>query len=211
VVFVFTHKYMPVEGLPTTEPATPAAPATPAPNTPDEAANSTAAAAQPGPGTQPAQQPEAPTEPTFTQAQVNAMIAKRLPAAVKSELKKMSGDGEGQPSTEDLQRQLSERDQKLRSFEAKDKVAEFLADGRNKLNVDPKHIRGIEALVIPLLEYDDAGQPSNLKEAIESAKQIAPVLFTIGTPGINAGAGGKQPVTSADMNGFIRQQAGYGN
>lgn len=138
------------------------------------------------------------------------MIAKRLPSAVKAELKKMSGDEEGKPSVEDLQRQLSEQQIRVRSFEAKETVDEYLSDGRNKLSIEPKNLRGIQELVIPRLEYGDDGKPTNLREAIESAKQIAPVLFTNGTSNINANAG-KNPVTTANMNDLIRQQAGYGN
>ena len=186
--------------------ATPAAnPAT----TPDAAVNNTAAP-HPGPGTQPAQ-PEAQPEKTFTQAEVNAMIAQRLPKAVKAELKKMSGEDEGKPNVEDLQRQLSERDAKLRSYEARQSVNDYLTDARHKLNVKPENVRPIQELVIGRLEYDDDGKPSNMKEAIEEVKSLAPALFA-NTPGsidANAGRNG-QEVVGADMNSFIRRSAGIG-
>lgn len=191
----------------TTETNTPAAST---PNTPDEAVNNTAANST-GTGTDTAQPNQATQEPTFTQAQVNAMIAKRLPQAVKAELKKMSGDDDTKPNVDDLQRQLSDKDAKIRSFEAKDEVQKYIADGRNKLNIRPENIRGIEALVIPFLEYDDNGKPSNLKDAIESAKSIAPALFTNSTPNINAHQGNGQQTGPVNMNGFIRQKAGYGS
>lgn len=150
------------------------------------------------------------TEKTFTQAEVNAMIAKRLPSAVKAELKKMSGD-ETQPNVDDLQRQLSERDTKLRSYEARETVDAFLNDGRNKLNIRPENIRGIQELVIPRLEFGDDGKPTNIKEAIESAKVIAPALFVSGTSNINQFSGNGQQARPGNMNDFIRQAAGHGS
>lgn len=165
-----------------------------------------------GTGTQTAQQTEAqPTEKTFTQADVDRIVANRIKSGIKAELKKMAGDGEGQPSVDDLQRQLSESQMKIRSFEAKDTVEQFISDGRNKLSVKPENIRGIQAIVIPQLEYDDDGKPSNLKEAIENAKVIAPALFA-NTPGsIDAAQGRTSAALPGDMNQFIRSQAGIGN
>jgi hypothetical protein len=178
--------------------------------TPDAAVINTGDAAT-GAGTQTAQQTtEAPTEKTFTQADVDRIVQNRLKSAVKAEIKKLTGEGENTPNVEDLQRQLSERDQKIRSFEAKDKVSEFLSDGRNKLNVRPENIRGIEALVIPLLDYDEDGKPSNLRDAIETAKSIAPALFVNSTSNINANSGNGNGTRPTNMNDLIRQQAGIG-
>jgi hypothetical protein len=168
-------------------------------------------ASQTGTVTDAAQQnPAQPTEKTFTQADVDRIVQNRLKSAVKAEIKKLTGEGENTPNVEDLQRQLSERDQKIRSFEAKDKVSEFLSDGRNKLNVRPENIRGIEALVIPLLDYDEDGKPSNLRDAIETAKSIAPALFVNSTSNINANSGNGNGTRPTNMNDLIRQQAGIG-
>jgi hypothetical protein len=168
-------------------------------------------ASQTGTATDAAQpNPAQPTEKTFTQADVDRIVQNRLKSAVKAEIKKLTGEGENTPNVEDLQRQLSERDQKIRSFEAKDKVSEFLSDGRNKLNVRPENIRGIEALVIPLLDYDEDGKPSNLRDAIETAKSIAPALFVNSTSNINANSGNGNGTRPTNMNDLIRQQAGIG-
>lgn len=186
-----------------------ATPAAPAATTPDAAANNTAASAQPGAGTQ-TPSTEAPTEKTFTQADVDRIVANRIKSGVKAELKKLTGENDGTPTVEDLQRQLSEKDTRIRSFEAREIVENHLLDGRNKLNVKPENVRGIQAIVIPLLQYDDDGQPSNLKDAIESAKAIAPVLFA-NTPGsIDANAGRNGAPATGNMNQMIRQAAGIG-
>lgn len=149
-------------------------------------------------------------EKKFTQADLDRHLQTRLKSAVKAELKKMAGDDEGKPNVEDLTRQLSEKDARIRSFEARETVESFLQDGRNKLNIKSENVRGIQELVIPRLEYDDQGKAINIKEAIESAKLIAPALFVSGTSNINAYSG-NGTVTPGNMNDFIRQAAGHGS
>jgi hypothetical protein len=181
-------------------------------NTSDATAQNTGANANTGAATDTAQQTQAQTEPDkkFTQADVDRIVTQRLSKAVKAELKKLAGEGEGGPNVEDLQRQLSDYQGKIRGFEARNTVQEYLNDGRNKLNIKPENVRGIEELVIPRLEYDDAGKPNNLKEAIETAKSIAPALFVNTAATINAGNGRNSSAMPTDMNAFIRQQAGVG-
>lgn len=196
---------MPVEGLENTTETTAA-------TTSDETAKNTDTQHTSGADTDTAQQTQAQTtEKTFTQADVDRIVANRIKSGVKAELKKLSGDGEDKTNVEDLQRQLSERETKIRSYEARETVETFLTDGRNKLNVKPENVRGIQAIVIPQLEYDDDGKPSNLKEAIENAKSLAPALFANTPSSINAAAGRNAAAPANDMNSFIRQQAGYGN
>lgn len=161
-----------------------------------------------GAGTDAAQN-QAQPEKTFTQADVDRIVQNRLKSAVKAELKKLTGETEGAATVEDLQRQLSEEKARTRSFEARETVSDYLNDGRNKLNIRPENIRGIQELVIPRLEYDDDGKVLNLKDAIESAKSIAPALFANNTSTINAGAG-RTHATPTNMNDFIRQSAGVG-
>ena len=174
--------------------------------TPDAGVTNTAANVPTG--TQP--QPEAQPEKTFTQADVDRIVQNRLKSAVKAELKKLTDDPQ-QPTPEDYQRQLSDKDAKIRSYESREVVENFLNDGRNKLNVRPENIRGIQALVIPTLEYDDQGSVTNLKEAIESAKSIAPALFANHQSNINANAGNQTAPVGTNMNDFIRRSAGFGN
>lgn len=197
---------MPVEGLPTTEPATPAA--TPAP-TPDEAANNTAAQATPGTDTQTAQ-PEAQPEKTFTQADVDRIVQNRLKSAVKAELKKLSGDDEAKPNVDELQRQLSETKSRAQQIEARESVRDYLSDPVHKLSVKAENVAAIVKLVIPDLEYDDDGKPANLKDAVNAAKSIAPALFANTPVSINANQGRTNATMSGDMNSFIRQAAGHG-
>jgi hypothetical protein len=162
-------------------------------------------AAQPNPATQ----QDVTQTPEFKSA-LTAAIRDKIPQLKRQIAKEITGEKEGGVTLEELQRQLSERDQKIRSFEAKDKVSEFLSDGRNKLNVRPENIRGIEALVIPMLDYDEDGKPSNLRDAIETAKSIAPALFVNSTSNINANSGNGNGTRPTNMNDLIRQQAGIG-
>lgn len=171
-----------------------------------------------GTGTQTAQHTEAQTqqqqqERTFTQAEVDRIVANRIKSGIKAELKKLTGEGENTPTIDDLQRQLSEQTQKIRSYEARAVVQEYLGDSRNKLNVKPENFRGIEELVVGRLEYGDDGKPSNLKDAIDAARSIAPALFVNAPQSIDAAQGRNNggQVVGSDMSSFIRRQAGIGN
>jgi hypothetical protein len=189
---------MPIEGLPTEGNAQ-------AP-TPDAAVNNTGAANS-GTGTQPAQQPEAQPEPakTFTQADVDRIVQNRLKSAVKAELKKLTSDGEG-VTVEELQRQLSDERTRTRAIEAREAVQDYLSDPKHKLNVRAENTRAIVKMVMQDIEYDDKGQPTNIKDAIESAKSLAPTLFVNSQSNINAGAGRDAATAPTNMNDFIRQQ-----
>jgi len=194
---------MPVEGLETTTESA-------SQTTSDETGKTTEASAQ-GTETQTAKTEETQTtEKTFTQAEVNAMIQKRLPSAVKAELKKMAGDGEGKPDVDELQRQLSETKTRAQQIEARESVRDYLSDPVHKLNVKAENVAAIVKLVIPDLEYDDDGKPANLKEAVNAAKSIAPALFANTPVSINANQGRTNATMSGDMNSFIRQAAGHG-
>lgn len=162
-----------------------------------------------GAGTDTAQQTQAQTEKTFTQADVDRILQTRLKSAVKAELKKMAGDGDDKPNVEDLQRQLSERDTKLRSYEASAAIRSYLTDARHKLTISSEDLPTVEELVTNRLEYDDDGKPANLKEAIEEVKARSPKLFANPTPSINANNGRNGAVVGADMNSIIRGARGY--
>jgi hypothetical protein len=200
---------MPIEGLPT-EPANNSAVTQ---NTSDATDKNTDVSntgtatdsAQQNPGTQ-----QDVTETPEFKAALTAAIKDKIPQLKRQVAREFTGEKDGGVTLEELQRQLSERDAKLRAYEAKDEVQKFISNGQNKLNVDPKNIRGIEALVIPQLEYDDNGKPSNLREAFESAKVIAPALFVNSTSNINAHSGNGNATRPGNMNDWIRQQAGIG-
>jgi hypothetical protein len=198
---------MPIEGLPTESAnaqggeganAKATATASSAGNTSDATAKNTGANANTGAGTQAAQQQtEAQHEPEkkFSQADVDRIV--------------LAGENDGQPQVEDLQRQLSEQQGRVRSFEAREAVEDYLNDGRNKLNVQSENIKGILKIVVPDLEYDDNGKPTNIKEAVETAKSIAPALF-INKTAANINQGQRQSSPISDMNALIRQSAGVG-
>jgi ATP-dependent exoDNAse (exonuclease V) beta subunit len=197
---------MPIEGIATTEGNAQGEVTQPA-TTPDAAANNTGAN-QSGAGTQTAQQtteaqpPQ--TEAKFTQADVDRIIANRIKAGVKAELKKLSSDGDGN-TVEELQRQLSEEKTRTRGIEAREAVQDFLSDPKQKLNVRPENTRAIVKMVMQDIEFDDKGQPTNIKDAIESAKTLAPALFANTPSNINAGAGRNTAAGPTNMNDVIRQ------
>ena len=206
---------MPIEGIepqatPTATTASAASPATPATTSDATAQNTDAAGQGSGTGTQAAQKPtEAQTEKTFTQADVDRIVQNRLKSAVKAELKKLTGEGEGTATVEELQRQLSEAKTKTQTFEAREAVRDYMSDPENKLNVKPENMRAVEKLVMPDIEFDDSGKPSNLKEVFKAAKSLAPALFANPPASINAGQG-RNSTAPTDMNAFIRRQAGVG-
>lgn len=209
---------MPIEGLEQTtdngnaQGQTGDATQTPPVNTSDATAQNTGANQNAGTGTQTPTTEAPETDKKFTQADVDRIVQNRLKSAVKAELKKLTSEGGDTPNVEDLQRQLSERDAKLRTYESRQSVSDYLTDARHKLNVKPENVRPIEELVIPRLEYGDDGKPTNVKEAIEEVKSIAPVLFANTPPSINANEGRNGAVVGGnDMNAFIRRSAGFGN
>lgn len=176
--------------------------------TSDGTDKNTAAQGNPsGAATQAATTEAQPTEKTFTQADVDRIVANRIKSGVKAELKRLTGDADGTVSVEDLQRQLSESQGQVRAFEARQSVSDYLTDARHKLNVKPENFRAVEKLVIPDLEYDEAGKPTNLKEVVESVKSLAPALFANTPPSIDANAGRNTgSAVGSDMNALIRDR-----
>jgi hypothetical protein len=153
---------------------------------------------------------EAQPEKTFTQADVDRIINDRLKTAgkslVKKELQKLLGD-DAPASVEELQRQLSESADTIKNFQVRDAAREYLSDP--KLNIRPENIRAIEKLVLPDLVYEN-GKITNLKEAVDSAKSLAPALFINSTSSFNGNNGRDAKPLPNDMNSFIRSQAGVG-
>lgn len=175
--------------------------------TSDEAANNTGNS-QTGAGTE--SQSTQATEKTFTQAEVDAMFQKRLSKAVKAELKKLTGETEGSPSVDELTQRATQAETRLREFEAKDSVVDYLSDPKNRVNPRPENMRLITKLVVAELQYDEEGKPSNLKEAIAQIKGEAPQLFVPATGSANGGSGvgTVQTLGDADMTLNIRRLAG---
>lgn len=202
---------MPIEGsLPEATPDTPATPATPnAQTSPDAGVNNTGAPGTPTAGTDNAQNGQAQTEKTFTQADVDRMIANRVKSGIKAELKKMTGETDGTITVESLQQQLNEERTARQGLEARQSVREFLTDASNQLNVNPVNLTAIEELVHARITFEN-GKPSNLKDAIATVKNLAPTLFANTPAHVNAGEGRKPLSGPVDMNEFIRRAAGHG-
>jgi hypothetical protein len=133
------------------------------------------------------------------------MIAKRLPSAVKAELKKLGGDTEGAATVEQLQQQLQEEKAARQKAEARQTVRDYLNDPKHKLNIPGESQATLVKLVMLDLEYDKDGQPSNLKDVVESLKTSDPRLFATTPSNINANAGRNAPTGPVNMNDFVRQ------
>ena len=197
---------MPIEGIPAHEPT----PKAEAQTTSDETVKNTGAEAS-GTGTDTAQKDQAQTEKTFTQADVDRIVQTRLKAAVKAELKKLSSDDDpAKPNVEELTRQLSETKQRAQAIEAREAVRDFISDPVHKLNVAASNVVAIVKLVTPDLEFDDDGKPTNLREAVNAAKLLAPALFANSSASINAGNGRNGQTPTRGMDALIRQATGHG-
>lgn len=169
--------------------------------TTDESANNTGETTATTTATE--SQTQAQIEKTFTQADVDRIVADRLKREVKKELKKLAGDSEGQPSLEELQQQLKDATERLQGYETSHFVREYLTDPKHKLGVRSENIAAVEKLVKAEIVYED-GKPTNLKEAVETVKSYAPILFAAAATNINQGNTGQ--AVPKDMNAFIREQ-----
>ena len=210
-VFRFKHNFMPIEGL-TTDTAQQTSAATTQEPTSDATVKNTAAGSSTGADTDTAstkdQAQTTNTDRTFTQADVDRIVANRVKSAVKAELKKLAGDGDGTATVEDLQRQLSETATKARTYEARETVRDYLNDPQSKLNLRPENIRAVQELVMQRIEFADDGKPANVEQAVAAVKSLAPTLFVNQSASINAGNGRTASAPVSDMNAYIRQLAG---
>jgi hypothetical protein len=197
---------MPIEGIPAHTPETKAD----AQLTSDATVKNTGANAE-GTDTQAAQKAEAqPEEKRFTQADLDRHLQTRLKAAVKAELKKLSADETDKPDVDELTRQLSETKQRAQAIEAREAVRDFLSDPNHKLNVKATSVAAIVKLVTPDLEFDDEGKPTNLKDAVNAAKNLAPDLFANSSASINANNGRVNATPTRGMDALIRSATGHG-
>lgn len=180
-------------------------------DTPDAAENNTGGNVGAGAGTDAANN-QGTTEKTFTQKEVDEMFQKRLGKAVKSELqkelKRITGENENTPTVAELQQKLTDAQTISRAYETKDAIHSFINDGKNKIAARTENMRAIEKLVLAEIEYDDEGQPANLKDAVERVKTEAPTLFVIGNGSINGTSGIGRNVNAFDPDQYIRQTAG---
>lgn len=142
--------------------------------------------------------------PEFKQALTDAIksklpqLQKQARAAVAKEL---SGEKEGEPTVEELKTKITERDQKLRVYEARDQLETFAADKRNQITIS--NYRGVFKLIKDDLQYDDEGKVTNFKEVLAAAKAEAPEFFRGQSSSIDAGNGSRQQ-PAMDMNAWMR-------
>lgn len=200
-VFRFLHKIMPIEGLETADDDA---------TTTAASGKTTDASTKPAAGTQPANDSEATpiTEtPEFTAA-LTAAIEKKIPQLKRQLARSITGEKDdkttGADDANNLQK-LQEMEARIRTFEAKDTVHGFLTDVRNKLNIPADAVSGITELVLARLEFDDAGKPSNLKEATDSVKASFPRLFANQPSSVNAADGRQTTSGPVNMNDWIRK------
>ena len=144
------------------------------------------------------------SSPEFKEALTKA-IREKLPQLQKQArrdvAKELSGEKEGEPTIDELKSKISERDAKLRVFEAKDQLETFVADKRNQVQV--RNLRGLFKLIKDDLKFDDEGNVTNFKEVIATAKSEASEFFGGTSSSIDAG-NGSRGLATADMNALIR-------
>jgi hypothetical protein len=177
--------------------------------TPDAAVNNTAATT-PGTGTEPATQaqPDITQTPEFKAALASAM-ERKIPQLKRSIARELTGEKDGVPSVEELVRQLGEEKQARQGIEARETLRDYLSDPANKLTVKPTNMAAIVKLALPDLEFGEDGKPTNLQEAVNAVKTLAPDLFATSAGSINAG-NGRTVTVPRDMNSLLRQAAGRG-
>lgn len=166
-------------------------------------------AATTGAGTQTASTSEA-AKPDITQtpefkAALTAAMEKKLPQLKRQLAKELTGEKDGQPSVEEIQRRADEAESSLRTYRAKDQLEDFISDKRNAITV--KNPKAVFKYIKDDLEYDDEGKVTNFKDVLSRAKAEAPELFIPVTGSVNAGAGGHSAV-GVDMNRELRRAAG---
>lgn len=142
--------------------------------------------------------------PEFKEALTKA-IREKIPQlqkqARKDVAKELSGEQEGEPTVEQLKTQISDKDARLRRYEARDQVEDYVSDKRN--NVSVRNMKALIRYVEHDFDYDDAGKVTNLKDLITKAKLEVPELFGGNSSSIDAGNGSRQQPTM-DMNAWMR-------
>lgn len=135
-------------------------------------------------------------------------IEQKIPQLKRQIAKDLTGEGEGLPTVDELQRRLSLSEEKARLFETKESIREYLQDAKNKAMTRPENSRAIEKLVLAEIITDEDGEITNMREAIETVRREAPTLFLTNSMQIN-GASGKQSPNVIDFNDQIRAAAGF--
>lgn len=125
-------------------------------------------------------------------------LQKQARAAVAKEL---SGEKEGEPTVEELKTKLSKQDERLRRYEAREQVEDFVGDKRNQVQV--RNMKALIRYVEHDFEYDEQGKVTNLKDLLTHAKSEVPELFGGQSSSIDAGNGSRQQAT-LDMNAWMR-------
>jgi hypothetical protein len=177
-------------------------------------ADSTDTGASSGAATQTAQTEATQTDiantPEFKLA-LSEAISKKIPQLKRQIARDFAGEPkDGQPNVDELQRQLNDTRGKLRSYESRDTIQEFIANPKNALNI-PSHATGaFTELVLPLLTYDEDGRPENLEEVALKVLARHSDLFVAKPSSFNGNNGRNAAPVPVNMNDRIRQLAGIG-
>lgn len=139
---------------------------------------------------------------------LTAAVANKIPQLKKQIAKELTGDKDGQPSVEELQRGVDDAKRDLRFYQARDQVEDFIADKRNQANV--RNIKAFCRYFKDDFTFDDEGKVSNLKDLYTRAKVETPELLGIATSSIDGAAGNGSPaIADGDMNKLLRSAAGH--
>lgn len=129
-------------------------------------------------------------------------IENKLPQLRKAIAKEISGEKDGQPSVEELQRGKETAETSLRFYQARDAVEDFTADKKNAAPI--KNVRAFCRYFKDDFEFDDKGKVTNLKDLYTRAKLETPELLGTGAGSIDANAGANGQPGVQDMNALLR-------
>jgi hypothetical protein len=139
---------------------------------------------------------------TFTQAEFDA-YAERTRKELKKDFEKQLKDAE-LSEAERTAKRVQELEKEIRLRDAKETVAEAAR------KAGAANTAAVYKLTYSMLEFDDAGKVSNLRDVIDAAKADAPELFPKRPGSGNGGSGneGSSGSFSRNMNDLIRRSAG---
>lgn len=139
---------------------------------------------------------------TFSQADLDKVVQK-IRLEEKRKFEKQLKDAE-LSEAERTAKRVQELEKEIRLRDAKETVAEA-ARKAGAVNTG-----AVYKLVYSMLEFDDAGKVSNLRDVIDAAKADAPEFFPKRPGSGNGGSGneGSSGSFSRNMNDLIRRSAG---
>jgi hypothetical protein len=148
-------------------------------------------------------------EETFDPDRAKALIAKlRQEAKDAKRLQKELDTIKGRDlsETERLKQELAARDEELSSYRTRERERTAEAEV-TKASAGAIKTEAIWRIVRHDIEYDDDGQPTNVKRLVEATKREMPELFRSPNGSADGGAGQLGLSAQPNMNDLIREMA----